>query len=186
MREEINKCIDVLRNGGIILYPTDTIWGIGCDANNEEAIKKIIKLKNRPSKKGIIALVSSEMMLARTVVDIPEIAWDLIESADKPLTIIYDEVKNISDLLKANDKSCAIRLVKSDFCTRLIQKFGKPITSTSANISNKKTANHFEEIDPIILDGVDYVVNFDRENKTNLNASNIVKLKKNGVVKIIR
>jgi len=186
MKEDINNCLKVLRQGGIILYPTDTGWGIGCDASNVKAVKQIYHLKERVSSKALITLVGSETMLERTVIDMPEIAWNLIEAADKPLTIIYDKVKTIASNAVADDGSCAIRLVKDAFCQELIQKFGKPIISTSANISSQPTPKNFSEISNKILQGVDFVVNFRQNEAQKHQSSNIIKLQNNGVIKIIR
>lgn len=186
MTQGINQCIDVLSDGGLILYPTDTIWGIGCDATQPHAIEKIFKLKGRSSSKALITLVSSEYMLEKTVVDVPEIAWDLIEHADKPLTIIYDQVRTISKRALADDGSCAIRLINHSFCQKLINRFGKPIISTSANTSGHASPTTFSEIETSILNGVDFIVNFGQNESSKHAASNIIKLGHNGTVKIIR
>jgi len=186
MKEDINHCLKVLRQGGLILYPTDTVWGIGCDANNSKAIELIYQLKERVSSKALITLVGSEIMLERTVVDMPEIAWNLIDAANKPLTIIYDKVKNISQNAIADDGSCGIRLVQDPFCKELIQRFGKPIISTSANKSSQSTPKNFSEISNSILQGVDFVVNFRQNENQKHQSSNIIKLQNNGVIKIIR
>ena len=185
MQEEIKKCLEVLRQGGIILYPTDTIWGIGCDASNQEAVNRIFEIKKRQESKALITLVNNEVMLERIVVDIPEIAWELIEAADKPLSIIYEKVKGIAPNVSAQYGSCAIRLVKNEFCNKLISQFKKPIVSTSANISGKPTPKSFQEIEDYILKGVDYVVNLERRNKSS-KPSSIIKLSNNGEVKVIR
>ena len=186
MQNEIKKCLDVLRNGGIILYPTDTIWGIGCDATNKDAVQKIYIIKKRQESKALITLVNNEVMLERTVVDMPEIAWDLIESADKPLSIIYEKVKGIAPNVIAENGSCAIRLVKNEFCNKLISQLKKPIVSTSANVSGKDSPIDFYHIDKEIIDGVDYVVDYYREDKKAKSSSNIIELKNNGSIKIIR
>ena len=186
MKEDLSKCLTVLQNGGLILYPTDTVWGIGCDATNSDAIKKIYDLKGRITSKALITLVSSEVMLERTVVDIPSIAWDLIDAATSPLTIIYDKVKGISDTAIAEDGTCGIRLTDDSFCKQLIQRFGKPIISTSANQSGQPTPMIFSEIDEHILKGVDFVVNFRQNENDKKTASNIIKLQNNGAIKIIR
>ena len=186
MKEDIQNCLYTLRKGGIILYPTDTVWVIGCDASNTQAIQKIYDLKGRTSSKAFITLVGSEVMLERTVINIPEIAWDLMESANRPLTLIYDEVKGIAPNAIAEDGSCGIRLAKDTFCQQLIQRLGKPIISTSANVSGEETPKDFRFISDTILKGVDFVVNY-RQNKTiSQKSSNIIKLKNNGEIKIIR
>ena len=186
MKEDIQNCLNTLREGGIILYPTDTVWGIGCDASNPQAIQKIYDLKGRTSSKALITLVSSEVMLERTVLNMPEIAWDLIESANRPLTLIYDEVKGIAPNAIAEDGSCGIRLAKDTFCQQLIQRLGKPIISTSANVSGEETPKDFRSISDTILKGVDFVVNYRQNEATSQKSSNIIKLKNNGEIKIIR
>ena len=186
MKEDIQNCLNTLREGGIILYPTDTVWGIGCDASNPQAIQKIYDLKGRSSSKALITLVGSEVMLERTVINMPEIAWDLIESANRPLTLIYDEVKGIAPNAIAEDGSCGIRLAKDTFCQQLIQRLGKPIISTSANVSGEETPKDFRSISDTILKGVDFVVNYRQNEATSQKSSNIIKLKNNGEIKIIR
>ena len=186
MKEDIQNCLNTLREGGIILYPTDTVWGIGCDAINPQAIQKIYDLKGRTSSKALITLVGSEVMLERTVLNMPEIAWDLIESANRPLTLIYDEVKGIAPNAIAEDGSCGIRLAKDTFCQQLIQRLGKPIISTSANVSGEETPKDFRSISDTILKGVDFVVNYRQNEATSQKSSNIIKLKNNGEIKIIR
>ena len=186
MREEIQQALGVLREGGIILYPTDTVWGIGCDASNPEAVKKVYDLKNRADSKALITIVASEVMLERTVIDMPNIAWDLIDAAEKPLTIIYQEVKGIAHNAIAEDGSCAIRLPKDNFCQQLVQRLGKPLISTSANTSGNPTPQSFQGIEPSILSGVDYVVNLRQQEKSKNTPSSIILLKNNGEIKIIR
>lgn len=186
MREEIQQSLSVLREGGLILYPTDTVWGIGCDASNPEAVKKVYDLKNRPDSKALITLVASEIMLERTVIDMPDIAWDLIDTAEKPLTIIYQEVKGLAHNAIAEDGSCAIRLPKDNFCQQLVQRLGKPLISTSANTSGTPTPQSFQDIEPSILSGVDYVVNLRQQEECKNTSSSIILLKNNGEIKIIR
>ena len=186
MKEDIQNCLNTLREGGIILYPTDTVWGIGCDASNPQAIQKIFDLKGRTSSKALITLVGSEVMLERTVINMPEIAWDLIESTNRPLTLIYDEVKGIAPNAIAEDGSCGIRLTKDTFCQQLIQRLGKPIISTSANISGEETPKDFRSVGNTILKGVDFVVNYRQNEARSQESSNIIKLKNNGEIKIIR
>jgi len=186
MKEDIQNCLNTLREGGIILYPTDTVWGIGCDASNPQAIQKIYDLKGRTSSKALISIVGSEVMLERTVINMPEIAWDLIESANRPLTLIYDEVKGIAPNAIAEDGSCGIRLAKDTFCQQLIQRLGKPVISTSANVSGEETPKDFRSISDTILKGVDFVVNYRQNEAISQKSSNIIKLKNNGEIKIIR
>lgn len=186
MTNDINQCINVLNKGGLILYPSDTIWGIGCDATNSKSIQAIYELKGRVASKALITLVGSEHMLEKTIVDMPSIAWDLIDQSINPLTIIYDKVNIISKNALAEDGSCGVRLVKNGFCKKLINQFGKPIISTSANVSGAASPQAFAEIDNRILNGVNFIVNFGQNDQTKRKASNIIKLSKGGVVKIIR
>ena len=185
MIEEIEKTLTILKRGGIILYPTDTVWGIGCDATNPDAIDAIFKLKQRAESKSMICLVSDFKMLNQYVEEIPEVAYDILKYAVKPTTIIYDNPIRVADNLVADDNSLAIRVVKDDFCKKLIQKLKKPLVSTSANISGEKTPLQFKEINPVILEGVDYVVNL-QHNKKSSQPSSIIKLKNNGAVTVIR
>jgi len=182
---EIKKCLDVLNRGGLILYPTDTIWGIGCDATNEKAVAEIYKLKKRDDSKSMIILLDNEAKLQSYVIQVPDVAWDLIECADKPLTIIYDGAKNLSSNVIAPDGSIGIRITKNEFCRQLIQRFRKPIVSTSANISGNTPPSSFPEIDQAIIDGVDYVVNL-YQGEISSSASTIIKLGVGGEIKILR
>ena len=185
MLDEINNALTVLKRGGIILYPTDTVWGIGCDATNAEAIDKIFALKRRSDKKSMICLVSDFKMLNEYIEDVPEVAYDILRYADKPTTIIYDDAIRVAENLIAEDNSLAIRVTKDRFCETLIKKLRKPLVSTSANFSGLKTPQSFAEIDPLILEGVDYIVNLHREKKSG-KPSAIIKLKNDGSVKVIR
>jgi L-threonylcarbamoyladenylate synthase len=185
MTEEINKCIEVLENGGLILYPTDTVWGIGCDATNKEAVQKVFKLKQRDDSKALICLVANDSMLEKHVEKVPDLAYDLIDLATKPTTIIYDKPRGVAENLIASDNTLAIRVASDKFCQYLIGKFKKPIVSTSANISGTNTPKSFQNIDKAILSGVDYVVNLHRE-KQNSSASSIIRLSNDNTVKIIR
>ncbi len=185
MQQEINTVIKILEEGGIILYPTDTIWGIGCDATNEAAVKKVYELKQRLDSKALICLVANDFMLEQHITTVPDVAYDIIDLAIKPTTIVYDAPKKVAKNLIANDNSLAIRVVTDDFCKRLITKFRKPLVSTSANISGQANPNSFSEIAPEILKGVDYVVNLHRDKK-NSSPSAIIKLTNNGTVTVIR
>ena len=186
METEIQKCLTVLQNGGTILYPTDTIWGIGCDATNAAAVEKIFRLKHRTDRKSLIILVESTEQLTGYVSVVPEIAWDLLKNVDTPLTIIYPEAKNLADNVIAEDGSVAIRIVKHDFCQRLIRAFGKPVVSTSANISGQNPALSYRSIIKEILAGVDYAVNESLDQIHELKPSRIIKLNLNGEFRIIR
>tara|TARA_R110002050_G_scaffold133111_1_gene255389 strand:- start:1092 stop:1652 length:561 start_codon:yes stop_codon:yes gene_type:complete len=185
MKIEIENCIAILKKGGLILYPTDTVWGIGCDATNAEAVEKVFQLKKRSDKKSLICLVSDFKMLNEYIEDVPEVAYDILKFAKKPTTIIYDDPIRVAENIIAEDNSLAMRVPKDDFCKKLIKKLRKPLVSTSANVSGEKTPQSFSEIDPVILEGVDYVVNLQHEKKSG-KPSAIIKLKNDGSVKVIR
>jgi L-threonylcarbamoyladenylate synthase len=185
MQIEINKTLKTLQEGGLILYPTDTVWGIGCDATNFDAIKKIYALKQRAESKSMICLVSDFNMLNDYVSEVPEIIHDTLKNAKKPTTIIYNQPVSIAKNLIAEDNTLAIRIVEDAFCNELIKKFNKPIVSTSANISTMETPYSFKEIHKDILKGVDYVVNLHREKKS-ATPSTIIKLNEDGTIDIIR
>ena len=185
MQSEINKCLQILKEGGLILYPTDTVWGIGCDASNEEAVSKVFKLKQREDSKALICLVADDRMLKKYIKKIPDAAFDIIDISEEPITIIYDEPQNLAQNLIAPDNTIAIRIPNDDFCFQLLRRFNGAIVSTSANISGQPTPKSFKEIDQDILKGVDYVVNLHRE-KINTKPSSIIKLSNDGQVKIIR
>jgi L-threonylcarbamoyladenylate synthase len=182
---EINKCIKVLSEGGLILYPTDTVWGIGCDATNEEAVKKVFALKERQDSKALICLVANDAMLERHVKRVPEVAYDILDLATKPTTIIYDKPVALAKNAIAQDNTMAIRVASDKFCQYLINKFKNPIISTSANIAGEPTPKSFAEISDVILKGVDYIVNLLHDKKNGL-PSSIIKLGNDGTVKVIR
>ena len=185
-KEDIKKAFDVLVAGGLILYPTDTIWGIGCDATNEEAVRRVFDLKKRNDSKALITLLDSSAKLNYYIEDLPDIAWDLIELSDKPLTIIYDNARNIASNLIAEDGSIAIRITKEPFSHELCKRFRKALVSTSANISGELSPSNFGEISEQIKRGVDYIVSYRQDEMTKAKASSIIKLGKSGEVKIIR
>lgn len=185
MQTEITNTLKILKEGGLILYPTDTIWGIGCDATNEKAVKKIYELKQREDSKGLICLVADERMLKKYVKQIPEAAINIIEVTNKPTTIIYDEAQNLASNLIAAEGSIAIRIPDDEFCYWLSRKFNGAIVSTSANISGQPVPKSFKEISPEVLKVVDYIVNLHHEKICN-KASSIIKLSNQGIVKIIR
>jgi L-threonylcarbamoyladenylate synthase len=186
MNDEIKKAIEALRSGGVILYPTDTVWGIGCDATNSDAVKKIFTIKQREDSKSMLILIDSPGKIESYVEDMPSLAWDLIEYSEKPLTIIYPKAKNLAENLIAEDGSIGIRVTKETFSKRLCENFRKPIVSTSANISGEDTPNSFSEISEHILQSVDYVVDFRRKDTSKVKPSSIIKLNKGNVVKVIR
>ncbi|MDE7403341.1 MAG: threonylcarbamoyl-AMP synthase [Muribaculaceae bacterium] len=185
-RKDLDLAVDTIRKGGIILYPTDTVWGIGCDATNPEAVDKIFKLKKRADAKSMLMLVGSEYQLEQWVENVPDVAWQLIEAAVKPTTIIYDHPIGIANTLLAADGSAGFRLTQDAFCKAICAKLRKPIVSTSANISGEKTPASFMEISPEIINGVDYVVQFRRNDKRKSKPSNIIKISDSGIFKIIR
>ncbi len=175
MKDIIEKTTKILKKDGIILYPTDTVWGIGCDAKNQKAIDKIQKLKARSNNKSFIILIDKIEKLDDYVVDFPEIAVELIKSYDKPLTIVFQKGKNVAPNVMNSDGSIAIRVVKNAFCEQLIAKLGTPIVSTSANISGEKAPVMFSEISEKIIKGVDFVVRFDQEISNEVKASTMIK-----------
>lgn len=185
-KTELQKAVEVLKNGGIILYPTDTVWGIGCDATNADAVEKVYQLKQRSEAKSMIVLVDTDARLERHVQEVPEMAWDIIDISDKPTTIIYDQAKDLASNVVAEDGSIAIRVVKDKFCQQLVRGLGKPIISTSANISGSNSPKSFKDIDAAVLNGVDYVVNLRQNEQNNSQPSTIIKLSNSGVVQIIR
>lgn len=186
MIEDIKKACRVMNEGGVILYPTDTIWGIGCDATNEEAVRRVYEIKQRADSKAMLALVDSPVKVDFYVQDVPEIAWDLIEMADKPLTVIYSGARNLAPNLLAEDGSVGIRVTNEEFSKRLCQQFRKAIVSTSANISGRPSPGNFSEISEEIKSAVDYIVECRREETGRPKPSGIIKLEKGGVIKIIR
>lgn len=184
-REEILRCMEVLKEGGLILYPTDTVWGIGCDATNEAAVSKVYQLKNREDSKALICLVGSDFMLEEYITEVPELAYDIMDMAEKPTTIIYDNPRGVAPNLVASDNTLAVRVASDKFCQHLIKAYRKPLVSTSANLSGEPTPSCFDEISPAISKGVDYVVNLGREVK-NSNPSSIIRLGVDGTVAVIR
>jgi L-threonylcarbamoyladenylate synthase len=186
MIDDIKAALEVLQKGGVILYPTDTVWGLGCDATNESAVRRIYEIKKRDDSKSMLVLLENTALLERYVDEAPEIAYDLIELTDKPLTIIYDGARNLAKNLIAQDGSIGIRITSEVFSSNLIRRFKRPIVSTSANISGKHSPAIFNEIEAEIIDSVDYVVKF-RQDDLNLAApSSIMKLGRGGEIKIIR
>ena len=186
MREEINKALAILKDGGVILYPTDTVWGIGCDATNMEAVDKVNAIKGRTAEKSLIILLDTDSKLQSYVNDVPEVAYDLIEYAENPLTVIFSNAKNLASNVINTDGSIGIRVVKHDFCEQLLQRFRKPIVSTSANISGQPTPLFFDEISEEIKSQVDYIVNLEQEDQHPKKPSTIVKLGSGGQFEFIR
>ena len=182
---EVHKAFEVIQNGGIILYPTDTVWGIGCDATNPEAVKKIYALKQREESKSMIVLMNGEKMMYNVFKEIPETAWQILDLSEKPTTLILDNPRNVAANIIAEDKTLGVRMVKEPFCFKLMERMKKPLVSTSANISGNFTPKSFKEISQEILKGVDYVVNLHHE-KICDKPSTIIKLSLDNQVKIIR
>jgi len=183
---DIVQCLKVLSAGGLILYPTDTVWGIGCDATNAEAVKRVYRLKQRDDSKALIVLIDSADHLDHYVVDVPAIARELIDVAVKPLTIIYEGAYNLAPNVLGDEDSIGIRIPNDEFCHRLCERFGKPIVSTSANVSGQPTAKRFSDIDSSIVENVDYAVEYRRDDTTPHQPSNIILLSRDGTFKIIR
>jgi L-threonylcarbamoyladenylate synthase len=179
---DILKCLETLKKGGIILYPTDTIWGIGCDATNEKAVKKIYTLKNRPDEKSMIVLVADEGEILRHVTR-PDLAvFDYLKTTQKPTTVIYDGAIGFADNLVGKDGSIAIRICKSEFCKHLVRRFRRPIVSTSANISGEPSPKNFSEINEEVRMSVDYVVQYSQDDTTNAAPSSLIKWEKGKAV----
>ncbi len=184
--EDVKKAVEVMRNGGIILYPTDTIWGIGCDASNPAAVRRIFELKRRSDSKSMLSLIDSDAKLGYYVPDIPDVAYDLMDLAEKPLTIIYDNVRHMAPELIADDGSAGIRVTKEEFSRELCRRMGGAVVSTSANISGQPSPANFSEISDEIRAGVDYIVEYRQTEQTRSVASGIIKLGSGGLVKVIR
>ncbi len=182
---EVHNACEIIKNGGIILYPTDTVWGIGCDATNAEAVKKIYALKQREESKSMIVLMNGEKMMYNVFKDIPETAWQILDLSEKPTTLILDNPRNVAENIIAEDKTLGIRIVKEPFCFKLMERMKRPLVSTSANISGMFTPKSFKEISPEIIKGVDYVVDLHHE-KICDKPSTIIKLSLDNQVKIIR
>jgi L-threonylcarbamoyladenylate synthase len=182
---EIVKAYEIIQQGGLILYPTDTIWGIGCDATNHEAVSKIYKLKKRAETQSMICLMNGEKMMYQVFKEIPYVAWQILDIADKPTTLVLDNPRNVAENLITADKTLGIRLVKEPFCYKLLERMKKPLVSTSANISGQPMPKSFAEISPEIINGVDYVVNLHREKRYS-KASAIIKLTNDSQVKVLR
>lgn len=185
MNDDIVAAVDVMRKGGVILYPTDTIWGLGCDATNAGAVRKIFEIKQRNDEKSMLILLDTPDKL-NNYVDVPEIARDLIDVSDKPLTIVYPGAANIAENLIADDGSVGIRIVRDEFCRKLIRALGKPVVSTSANITGRASPDVFAKIDSRIIASVDYVVKYRQEDNKPGKPSGIIKLGRGGEVKVIR
>lgn len=185
-KQDIQKAVETLRAGGIIIYPTDTVWGIGCDATNAAAVEKIYRMKRRDDSKAMICLVDSDARLQRYVRNVPAVAWDIIDLATKPTTLILDNGVNLAPNLLAEDGSIAIRITHEDFSKELCFRFQKPIVSTSVNISGEPPAKNFCDISEEMLAQADYVCASRRQEKKPQKPSSIIRLTEDGVVSIIR
>ena len=185
-QDDIKKAVEVMKNGGVILYPTDTVWGIGCDATNAEAVAKVYKIKQRDDSKALICLVDSDARLQRYVRNAPEVAWNVMELATKPTTVIFDEAVNLAPNLIAEDGSIAMRITNEEFSKELCYRFQKPIVSTSANISGQPAAQNYCDISEELLNAVDYVCFSRRQEHKPYTPSSIIKIKNNGEIDIIR
>ena len=184
--EDIKRAVEVMRQGGVILYPTDTVWGIGCDATNAEAVKKVYAIKQRDDSKALICLVDSDARLQRYVRDVPDVAWQLIDCCDRPTTLILDGAVNLAPNLIADDGSIGIRITQEPFSKELCYRFQKAVVSTSANISGEPAAQNYRDIDPRIIEAVDYVCWSRRQEHQPHQPSSIIKLGRGGEVTIIR
>lgn len=188
--EDIKNAVEVLRKGGVILYPTDTVWGIGCDATNAEAVKRVYEIKQRDDSKALICLVDSDARLQRYVRNVPDVAWQLLDSLkdsdSKPTTLILDGAINLAPNLIAEDGSIGMRITQEPFSKELCYRFQKALVSTSANISGEPAAQNYQDIDPCILEAVDYVCWSRRQEHNPHQPSSIIRLKENGEVNIIR
>jgi len=186
MKEDLKKAVEILKEGGIILYPTDTIWGLGCDATNPEAVARIFRIKAREDSKSMLVLMENPALLERYVEDVPEVAWDLIEITNTPLTVIYPGAKNLAANLIADDGSIGIRFTRETFTSRLLQRFRRPVVSTSANISGEESPAFFDAIDDEIKHQVDYIVEYRQDDRTPTRPSGIIRLGPGGRIDIIR
>ena len=185
-KEDLDKAVQCLRSGGIILYPTDTVWGIGCDATNSEAVAKIFALKERADAKSMLVLVDSIPALERVIPEVPDVAYDMIDLAIRPITIIYDDAKGVAPALIAEDGSLGVRVTKERFSLDICRILRRPILTTTANISREPTPAVFSAISQAIVDGVDYVVNYRQLDNSKAQPSQIIKLGRGGEVKVIR
>lgn len=186
MQNDIDKALEILKKGGIILYPTDTVWGLGCDAVNPAAVERIYRIKKREDSKNMLVLMENPTLLERYVDDVPEIAWDLADISTTPLTVIYPRAKNLASNLIAKDGSIGIRFTKEKFTSLLLQRFRRPVVSTSANISGKKPPANYDEISEEIKNKVDYIVKYRQDDLMPSKPSGIIKLYPDGHMDIIR
>ncbi|MDE6368302.1 MAG: threonylcarbamoyl-AMP synthase [Muribaculaceae bacterium] len=186
VNQDLNNCLEALKCGGIIIYPTDTVWGIGCDATNSEAVKRVFEIKRRADSKALITLVDSVAALERVVDEVPEVAYQLVDVAVEPMTIVYDRGVGVAPELLAEDGSIGVRITAEEFSRELCRRFRRPIVSTSINISGEDAPHSFAEINPELLDAVDYVCESKRDEPWATKPSTVIKLSSGGVIKILR
>jgi L-threonylcarbamoyladenylate synthase len=186
VKEDFKKALEVLRSGGVILYPTDTVWGLGCDATDMNAVEKLYRIKKRDRDRSMLILVDHPNRIERYVENMPEIAWNIIELSHKPLTIIFPGAMYLAENLVASDGSIGIRVVGDEFCRELISRLKKPLVSTSANKSGQPAPASFTDIDSVIIDSVDYVVQWRQDETRKTSPSGIIKLGPKGEIKVIR
>ncbi len=184
--EDVARAVEVLKRGGVILYPTDTVWGIGCDATRSDAVKKVFEIKKRADSKAMIVLLDSAERLDRYVDDVPEVALQLIEVADRPTTIVFDGARNVARELVAEDGSIGIRITNEEFSNKLCRALRRPLVSTSANISGQPAARIFNEISPEIKNAVDYIATTRRDDTSLSKPSCVIKIGEGGTIKILR
>lgn len=185
INKEVHKAFEIIQKGGVILYPTDTVWGLGCDATNEEAVQRIYEIKKRAESRSMIVLVNGDRLLYQVFRDIPQVAFDVLDCADAPTTLVLDAPRVVAKNLISEDNSLGIRIVTKPFCYKLIERMKKPLVSTSANISGAPTPTRFSEISKEIIEAVDYVVQLDHD-KICKKASTVIKLTNDAQVKILR
>jgi len=186
LEQEVNKAAENILNGGTLLYPTDTIWGLGCDATNEKAVQEIFRMKQRPDQKSMLVLVNNEEMLSRYLEELPEAALELIRNIEKPTTIIYPGARRLARNLVAEDGSIGIRLCRDPFCRMLLDRSQVPLVSTSANLSGDPPPENFRAINPILKNEVDQVVEWRQHEEGGAAASSVIKLEKDGTITVLR
>jgi L-threonylcarbamoyladenylate synthase len=186
MQEELQRAFDAIKGGKTILCPTDTVWAICSDSRFDAAVELVHRLKDRSEEKPLVILIAELGQLSDYVQKVPDIAWDIVEFSEKPLTVVFPKGKNVSSKILAADGSIAIRLVKDEFCQKLIRKLGRPVVATSANRTGQATPRYFEDVDPAITSKVDYVVRLPHKSTTHYRQSTIIRLEVNGEIKFIR
>ena len=186
VNQDLNKCLEALKRGGVIIYPTDTVWGIGCDATDSKAVRRVFEIKRRADSKALITLVDSVAALERVVTDVPEVAYQLVDVAVEPMTVVYDRGIGVAPELLAEDGSIGARITSEEFSRELCRRFRRPIVSTSVNISGEPAPHSFDEINPELLGQVDYVCQSNRDAPWASKPSTVIKLSSGGVIKILR